>query len=64
MKTKEKAFDAVKMMQDIRSELYEATKDMTFEQFKAFIATKKANTTPYSFDVEKSIAAEPKIDYK
>jgi len=43
MKTKEKTFDTVKMMRDIRSELYEATKGMTFEQFKAFIHTEKPN---------------------
>jgi len=41
MKTKEKTFDTVKMMRDIRTNLYEATKDMTFEQFQAFIHTKR-----------------------
>ncbi|MDR0436953.1 MAG: hypothetical protein LBH22_01480 [Bacteroidales bacterium] len=46
MKTKEKTFDAVKMMRDIRDELYENTKGMTFEEFKAFIHNEKPKTTP------------------
>jgi len=40
---KHKEFDAVKMMRDIRNELYEATKGMNFEQFKAFIHIEKSN---------------------
>jgi hypothetical protein len=46
MKTKEKTFDAVEMMRDIRNDLYEATEGMTFEEFKAFIQTKKSVATP------------------
>ena len=39
MKTtkKEKAFDAVKMMREIRAKISEETQGMTFEQLKAYI---------------------------
>lgn len=41
MKTKkEKAFDAVKMMRDIRDQLHKDTQGMTFEEFKKFIETR------------------------
>ena len=46
MKTKEKTFDAVEMMRDIRNDLYEATEGMTFEEFKAFIRAEKPVVTP------------------
>lgn len=42
MKTnkKEKEFDAVKMMRDIRDKISAETKDMSFEELKKYIATK------------------------
>lgn len=39
---KEKAFDAVKMMREIRDKISIETQDMTFEQFKAYIKAKLA----------------------
>ena len=44
MKTnkKEKTFDAVKMMRDIRDQISEETQNMTFEQLKEYIKTKLA----------------------
>lgn len=42
MKTnkKEKSFDAVKMMREIREKISEETQNMTFEQLKVYINTK------------------------
>jgi hypothetical protein len=42
MKTikKEKTFDAVKMMRQIRDKISEETKDMSFEELKAYINKK------------------------
>jgi predicted nucleic acid-binding OB-fold protein len=42
MKTnkKEKTFDAVKMMRDIRDKISEETQNMTFEQLTAYIKAK------------------------
>ena len=34
---KEKTFDAVKMMRDIRNQISSETKNMTFEELKAYI---------------------------
>ncbi len=34
---KEKEFDAVKMMREIRNKIYLETKDMTFEEFRKYI---------------------------
>ena len=34
---KEKQFDAVKMMRDIRDKISSETQNMTFEQFKAYL---------------------------
>jgi len=34
---KEKTFDAVKMMRDIRDKISQETQNMTFEQLKAYI---------------------------
>jgi hypothetical protein len=44
MKTnkKEKTFDAVKMMREIRDKISLETQNMTFEQFKAYIQAKLA----------------------
>lgn len=42
-KTKEKEFDAVKMMRDIRAIIHIETKDMTFEQLRDYIDSKLAN---------------------
>ena len=39
---KEKAFDAVKMMREIREKISIETQDMTFEQLKAYIKAKLA----------------------
>lgn len=42
MKTnkKEKTFDAVKMMREIRDKISEETQNMTFEQLKSYIQEK------------------------
>lgn len=37
---KEKKFDAVKMMREIRTKISEDTKDMNFEELKAYIQSK------------------------
>ena len=37
---KEKAFDAVKMMRDIRDNISSETQHMTFEEFKLYIKQK------------------------
>jgi hypothetical protein len=36
---KEKTFDAVKMMRDIRDQISAETQNMTFEELKAYIKT-------------------------
>jgi len=41
---KEKQFDAVKMMRDIRDKISVETQNMTFEQFKAYIKKKLEDT--------------------
>lgn len=38
--TKEKTFDAVKMMRDIRDKINEETQNMTFEEMKVYIQQK------------------------
>jgi hypothetical protein len=45
---KEKTFDTVKMMRDIRDKISADTQDMTFAEFKAYIQAKIAasNTRP------------------
>jgi len=45
MKTnkKEKSFDAVKMMREIRDRISMETKDMSFEELKNYIDTKLAD---------------------
>lgn len=47
MKTnkKEKTFDAVKMMRDIRDQISSETSGMSFEELKAYIKQKLANNT-------------------
>ena len=44
MKTnkKEKSFDAVKMMREVRTKISEETKNMSFEQLKEYIKLKLA----------------------
>jgi hypothetical protein len=37
---KEKTFDAVKMMRDIREKISEETKNMSFDELKEYIQTK------------------------
>lgn len=37
---KEKSFDAVKMMRDIRDKVSQETQNMSFEQLKAYIGSK------------------------
>jgi hypothetical protein len=46
METKEKtkAFDAVKMMRDIRDKISEETQDMTLEQLKKYIGDRLKNS--------------------
>ena len=46
-KKKEKTFDAVKMMREIRDKISHETQNMTFEQLKAYIKAKltENNTT-------------------
>lgn len=41
---KEKAFDAVKMMREIREKISSETRDMTFEQLEAYIKSKLAQS--------------------
>ena len=43
MNKKEKSFDAVKMMRDIRDKIGSETQNMTFEELKAYIKTKLAD---------------------
>jgi hypothetical protein len=40
---KEKQFDAVKMMRDIRSKISAETQNMTFEELKAYIQQQLAD---------------------
>jgi hypothetical protein len=40
MNKKEKAFDAVKMMREIRDKISLETQNMTYEQLKAYIKVK------------------------
>ncbi len=40
---KEKTFDAVKMMRDIRNEISSETQNMTFSELKAYIKQKLAD---------------------
>ena len=46
---KEKQFDAVKMMRDIRDKISSETQDMTFDELKAYIKQKLAEkkTKPF-----------------
>lgn len=44
METKEKTFDAVKMMRDVRDKISEETQSMTLEQLKKYIASKLKNS--------------------
>ncbi len=37
MNKKEKAFDAIKMMREIRNKISSETQDMTFDELKAYI---------------------------
>ena len=39
-KTKEKSFDAVKMMREIRDKISSETQNMTFEEMKNYIETR------------------------
>jgi hypothetical protein len=41
---KEKQFDAVKMMRDIREKISSETQNMTFEELKAYINQKLADS--------------------
>ena len=41
---KEKQFDAVKMMRDIRDKISSETQNMTFEELKAYIKQKLDNS--------------------
>jgi len=41
---KEKQFDAVKMMRDIREKISSETQNMTFEELKAYIKQKLADS--------------------
>jgi len=42
-RNKEKEFDAVKMMREIRDKIHSETKEMTFEQLRIYIDAKLAN---------------------
>jgi hypothetical protein len=44
IKDKTKAFDAVKMMRDIRDKISEETQNMTLEQLKKYIADRLKNS--------------------
>ncbi len=41
---KEKTFDAVKMKNDIQAKIYAKTKDMSFKEFKNYMAQKIADS--------------------
>lgn len=43
-KNKEKTFDAVKMMRDVRDKISEETQNMTLEQLKKYIADRLKNS--------------------
>jgi hypothetical protein len=43
---KEKQFDAVKMMRDIRSKISDETQNMTFEELKVYIQTRIGKNQP------------------
>ena len=44
MSKKEKEFDAVKMMREVRDKISSETQNMTFEQLKEYIKNKLAQT--------------------
>ena len=52
-KNKEKKFDAVKMMREIRDEISSETQNMTLEELKNYIAAQ----------LKSNIAAEPRAPY-
>ncbi|MBI2258115.1 MAG: hypothetical protein HYU67_04350 [Flavobacteriia bacterium] len=45
MNKKEKTYDAVKMMREIRDKISQETQNMTFEQLKAYINKKLTKNT-------------------
>ncbi len=51
METTEKQFDAVKMMREIRDNLSQKFKDMSFEEQKEYIKGKKGVRHDFSYDV-------------
>jgi hypothetical protein len=44
MKTIEKDFDCVKMKNDIQAKIYAETKDMSFDEYRAYLAARLKNT--------------------
>lgn len=44
IKKKEKSFDSVQMMREIRDKISQETQDMTFEQLKEYIKIKLAES--------------------
>ena len=52
-KNKQKKFDAVKMMREIRDEISAETQNMTFEQLQEYIARNLKNNA----------VAEPRVPY-
>lgn len=45
MKNKEKNFDTVKFFQQVKEKIAKETKDMTFEEFKKYMETRRLKTT-------------------
>jgi hypothetical protein len=45
-KIKEKKFDAVKMMREIRDQISAETQNMTFEELKSYMERKLKKTVP------------------
>jgi hypothetical protein len=45
-KMKEKTFDAVKMMREIRDKISSETQNMTFEEFKKYIDSRTSGLKP------------------
>ncbi len=59
---KEKQFDAVKMMRDIRDKISAETQNMTFEEFKAYIVQQLADNQTWKN--VKSCPYNPVMDQK
>jgi hypothetical protein len=48
MRTIEKDFDCVEMKNDIQAKIYAETKDMNFEQYKAYLSRRLRNSALFA----------------